>query len=334
VSGTSVLQPPWRKAAAAIPGLLLLAWLLGHYASAALSDALRGSTAMIGAIVLTHGVVVGVDASAWWWLVRTEPEARGAHWRFLLWAAFVRDAVGNLLPLSRLAGDVVGVRLFLSRSPSATLAVAGVAAEVATHAITQAVYWDIGLLEALRHTGLAAAAPLAAVAIGVVMQGTAVFGIALLGGVPLNLLGRLLAALGRRRAAILRRGIGRTRIRLSALTRSSAQIATVCALQLCALALSTLESWLILRGLGHPVSADTAVVLESLTQAVRSVLSFVPAGLGVQELALVLGAGAYGIPAPVGMAASLLKRARELVLGLPFLLWWQCWEWRNATRPA
>jgi hypothetical protein len=37
-----------------------------------------------------------------------------------------------------------------------------------------------------------------------------------------------------------------------------------------------------------------------------------------------------GLPAELGLAGSLLKRAREIVFGIPMLLYWQGVESRHA----
>ena len=90
------------------------------------------------------------------------------------------------------------------------------------------------------------------------------------------------------------------------------------------------EVWIALWLLGHPVSFAEAVVLESLTQAARAAAFAVPAGLGVQEGALVLVGGALGLSPDVTLALSLAKRFRELAVGLPGLVAWQ----RRERRPA
>ena len=38
----------------------------------------------------------------------------------------------------------------------------------------------------------------------------------------------------------------------------------------------------------------------------------------------------FGLPAEMGVAVSLLKRAREIVLGVPALIYWQTVEGRRA----
>jgi hypothetical protein len=47
----------------------------------------------------------------------------------------------------------------------------------------------------------------------------------------------------------------------------------------------------------------------------------VPGALGVQETGYVLLAPLAGLPTEVGLALSLAKRVRELLLGLPGLLY-------------
>jgi len=90
------------------------------------------------------------------------------------------------------------------------------------------------------------------------------------------------------------------------------------------------ETWLALRWLGHPVSVADALVLESLTQAAKSVFFMVPAALGVQEAGLV-GAGLLlGLGSDVALALSLAKRMREVLFGLPALA---AWQWMEVRKP-
>ena len=91
------------------------------------------------------------------------------------------------------------------------------------------------------------------------------------------------------------------------------------------------ETWLILRWLGHPVSAGAAIALESLTQAARSIFFVIPAGLGVQEIGLIGLGRIIGINAEVAISLSLAKRLREVLFGLPALIVWQ-WLETQALR--
>jgi putative membrane protein len=95
------------------------------------------------------------------------------------------------------------------------------------------------------------------------------------------------------------------------------------------------EVYLILRLLQSPVSWLDALLLESLGQAIRGAAFAIPGSLGVQEGGYLLLAPLAGLTAEVALALSLAKRAREIVLGLPGLLYLHLSErqWRRR-RPA
>jgi putative membrane protein len=82
------------------------------------------------------------------------------------------------------------------------------------------------------------------------------------------------------------------------------------------------EVWLVTWCLSQPLGATDAFILESLSSGVRAAAFMVPAAIGVQEGGLVLFGTFFGLPAEIGLAISLSKRVRELLLGLPGLFFW------------
>jgi putative membrane protein len=83
----------------------------------------------------------------------------------------------------------------------------------------------------------------------------------------------------------------------------------------------TVEVYWILFLIGFPVSWMDALMLESVGQSIRGAAFAVPGALGVQEGGYVLLASLVGLPPHAGLALSLAKRAREILLGLPGLLY-------------
>jgi hypothetical protein len=82
--------------------------------------------------------------------------------------------------------------------------------------------------------------------------------------------------------------------------------------------------------LGHPVSLGGALAIEGLTQAVRHAAFFVPAGLGVQDAAVVVLAQMFGVDREVAFSLALVKRMREVLFGCGALVSWQVVEvWRR-----
>jgi uncharacterized membrane protein YbhN (UPF0104 family) len=93
-----------------------------------------------------------------------------------------------------------------------------------------------------------------------------------------------------------------------------------------------LEVWIALAFMGHPIGIADALVIESLLHAIRGVAFAIPGALGAQEAGLVLLCGLFGIAPEQAIALSLVKRAADLVLGVPSLLGWQALEWRRVKR--
>ena len=95
--------------------------------------------------------------------------------------------------------------------------------------------------------------------------------------------------------------------------------------------IGTGEVYLILQLLQHPVGWGDALLLESLGQAIRGAAFAVPGSLGVQEGGYLLLAPLVGLPPDAALALSLAKRAREILLGVPGLLYLHVAErgWRR-----
>jgi hypothetical protein len=82
------------------------------------------------------------------------------------------------------------------------------------------------------------------------------------------------------------------------------------------------ETWGVLALCGARVSWTAALAIESLSAAARAAAFFVPGGLGVQEGALVYLCRHLGVPPEPALALGLVKRLREIVVGLPGLVAW------------
>jgi putative membrane protein len=92
------------------------------------------------------------------------------------------------------------------------------------------------------------------------------------------------------------------------------------------------EVYLALWLLGSPVGWGDALLLESLGQAIRGAAFAIPGALGVQEGGYLLLAPFAGLTPDAALALSFAKRAREILLGVPGLLYLHHCEraWRRA----
>lgn len=82
-----------------------------------------------------------------------------------------------------------------------------------------------------------------------------------------------------------------------------------------------LESYVLLRALGQPVSFQTAFAIESVGSMFRLLFFLVPSGIGGQDASLLALFRLFDLPKAAGGAFVLLKRVKELVwIGLGFVL--------------
>lgn len=87
--------------------------------------------------------------------------------------------------------------------------------------------------------------------------------------------------------------------------------------------------WLTAHFLGASLTFADAVAVEGVTCAIMSMGFLVPGSLGVQEGAYMALGHAFGIEPSVALGLSLLRRGREIIIGIPVLLAWQIMEMRS-----
>lgn len=323
----------WLAAGAGLAGFIGLVALQGwHDVAAALA---HGGWPLL-LVVPARVATLALDTRAWRVLLERADPAHAAGPLFLLWVAGVREAVNRLLPVAGVGGDVVGIRLVGLRVDDKAGVIASVVVEVLL---------TIGVLTLFCGAGVILMARIAA---GMPQVGLIALGLSL--SLPLPVLawwllryGAPFAWLGRTARRLLTPSGTRAARRrtpfdgagvdaaIRVLFERPVRLARACGWSLLSYVLGAFETWYALRLLGHPVPVDTAVAIEALTQATRHAGFIVPAGLGVQEAATMLFGHLAGVGGNVALALALVKRMREVVLGLPALLSWQWIELRRFT---
>ena len=84
--------------------------------------------------------------------------------------------------------------------------------------------------------------------------------------------------------------------------------------------------------MGVSLGIAPVLALESLLYAIRSIAFIVPNAIGVQEGAYVMLGASFGLAPDFALGLSLLKRGRDLLLGIPALLVWQIFESHRLWR--
>jgi putative membrane protein len=311
---------------ALLAGLALLIALFMREGSAILIPLARAGWVLLWLLPL-HALPLCLDVLGWRVLI-----ARWRRSRFgtLFWIASIREGVDRLLPAANIGGALVGIRLLTESGVEGVIAAASVTTEVVLTVVSQYVFVIVGVLCLLRLTGtvqfvddvligLAASLPLVVLLAVLVRYGSVFermerFAVRLLGEDKLSFLAGQSVSLD---AAIRE------------LCADPSRLLTAIAWQVTSMVSGSLETWLALRWLGHPVPFSAAIALESLTMTVRNFVFLVPAGLGVQEASLIGFGALLGVNGELAMALSLAKRMREILFGAPALL---SWYWLEGRR--
>jgi putative membrane protein len=319
----------------AIGGLALLTALVVVQDWGSILAAFRHAGWALLLVVPARLFALALDALAWRVLLAPFDPARKAGPLFLTWVACVREAVSRLLPVASIGGEVVGVRLARLRIPDTTGLAASVIVEVLMTIVVIYLFCGIGvvlmahLAAGLGQVWIVAAGLLLSLPLPVLIWWL------LRHGAPFQRLEwwavRLLGP--RNRIALQLDGEGLD-ADIRHLFREPDRIAHAMALSLLSYFLGTFETWYALALLGHPVGLQAAVAIEALTQSTRHASFLVPAGLGVQEAAVVLFGHLVGVGGEVSLSLALVKRMREILIGVPALLSWQWVEGRRLREPA
>jgi putative membrane protein len=307
--------------AGALTGVLLITWqgmaAVGH----ALEMAGWGG---LGLMSLYHLLPLVLCALAWR-TITPAPRPRAIEFA---WFRFLRDAGSDLLAMVPAAGELLGVRAMAKRGVATGVAMATTVVDLTLEMSGQIIFTLIGLFvlvvtrpgdPLIRWTVLGALSLVLLAALFVLAQRCGI----------VRLLQRLAERLlGDARTPSVEDRIGEIYAGRAALVR--------------ALLIHTL-AWLIGIGeaaigfamMGVAVSLPTLIVLESAIYAIRNAAFFVPAAAGVQEGSYAILGAALGIPPEFGLALSLLKRGRELILGAAALAAWHAVEgtalWRRMS---
>jgi putative membrane protein len=277
-----------------------------------------------------HLLPLTLDAFGWRSLVDASARPRAG---FFVRARWIGESVNGLLPVMQVGGNVVKARLLGTAGVPGPRAGASVVVDVTTLLVSQLVFTAAGILLLVERTG--GAHVVRAVAVGALIMG--LLAVAFVVAQRSRLFGR-----GARAVARLGRGIGEQLAldadaldaEVRALHARRRRLGASVGWHLAAWVAGTGEVWLALNFLGHPVDWPTALLLESLGQAIRAAAFAVPGALGIQESGFVVLGSALGLGPDTCLALSLAKRARELLLGVPGLVAWQTAGARGAIEQS
>ncbi len=256
-----------------------------------------------------------------WFLLADEPASRLP---VFVWARLIRDASGELLPFSHLGGFFIGARAAILKGVTPRTAFATSVADVTAELLAQLGFTalGLGLLVARLGAGSSRSTLVAGVVAGLVLS-------AIVAAVFIGLQrrgGRLVERLAERLLPGAAASAGDLGQAIAAIYDRPARIVLAVVVHFAAWVVSALGAWLALRCAGVRIDPGAVLAIESLVAAARSAVVVAPMGLGVQEATYALVGPIFGLGPEVALALSIVKRARDLVIGAPALMAWQAME--------
>lgn len=317
---------------------LLLALVLRHH-PAGIVAALGVAGWSVLWVTAYHLLPLVLDTAGWALLM---PRGRGLGFGLLFITRWITESINTLLPAAQVGGHIVRARLASGRGRrpiGPAESGASVTVDVTVSVLTQFAFALIGLLFTLPYLadggdrlrfwgGLAIGALILAGFVLAQRAGMFTAGARLLQGLS-----------GGRRLSGLLGGARTMDASIRAIYADRGRLAASAAIRFAAWLIKSGESWLALHFLGVRASLWDALVMEALSTAATSAAFMVPGGLGVREGSILLLGNMMGITPEISLALALIKRAREIILGLPGLAVWlwlegRTWLGREAATPG
>ena len=250
--------------------------------------------------------------------------------RIFIAARIVRDSVGELLPFTHLGGFAAGARAASLMGVKAEVALASTVVDVTSELIAQLGFTALGLAMLAARLGGAFSKS------RILFAGLAGLGLSAAAAAGFIAFqkrgGPLLAAFVRRLAPAVAGRVTDLAGAINDLYEPPLRLAAAVALHFAAWIASAAGAWLALNIAGASISLADVLAIDALVYAVRSAVFVAPMAAGVQEATYAVIGPLFGLPADMALALSLIKRGRDLAIGLPTLIIWQAAEARRLIK--
>ncbi len=312
--------------ALALLGLLLATLLIGSFGFHTVTSAVGRAGWSGFALICFWQLVIFLPLGLAWEQIG---RALGVRRPLLfLWGRMVRDASANCLPFSQVGGFFFGARAIMLHGLSWPVATATTIVDITAEFLAELAFVGIGLSILLARAPKAdrVAVPIE-VGLGLLILGAIVFLGLQRGAAPL--FARVAERIAGRRVSGARQRLTALHTEMMAIYGHAGRLFASFALHLLGWLASGFADWIAFRALGVPIDVDAALAIEALLSGIAAAAFLVPVNAGIQE-ASYAGLGAlFGVPAEMSLAVSLIRRARDVTVGVPILLVWQLFEVRR-----
>lgn len=247
-----------------------------------------------------------------------------------IWGRMVRDAAANCLPFSQLGGFIFGARACTSLGVAWHTATASTVVDVTAEFLAQIAFACIGLgILIVRVPGSNIAGPVEA---GIGLAVVACFAFIWLQKGVSTVFARLGARIAGHRFEDAKDRLDLLRAELGSIYSRSGRLAVGFFIHLIGWVCTGVAGWIAFHALGVPIDFDDALAIEALLSAAAAVAFLVPVNAGIQEAGYAGLGVVFGVPPEISLGVSLVRRGRDIVVGIPVLLVWQFIEMRQLRR--
>lgn len=273
---------------------------------------------------LFHIIPLAISCYGWRALV---PGKNRPSWGFFLYLLWLRASVNNLLPVARVGGEILSVRLMLKHGMRKGPAISSTVVETTLSIIGQLIFTILGVVLFLMHFNahsftaqLLIGLLISAILIGLLLfvQKVGVFG----------LLTKMFTLLLRDKWQKFAGNTANLDRAVRTMYRRHQRLLICLVTQFVSWTLGSFEIWLALYFIGHPLSLAECIMIEAVIQAAGSAAFIVPGALGVQEASILVMGQMLGLTPENAAALAIIRRCRDLILYIPGLIFWQIQEGR------
>ena len=335
VSETAAQSSAARKARvtavlAGVVGLTIAIAVIGYFNFGSVLAAIRPIGLGGFAVVIVAQVALFIPLGLAWQMAGT-PKAGPSP--VFMWGRLMREAASDVLPFSQLGGLVIAGRVAVLGGVSTGEAFASSVIDITVEIAAQLIYTLCGIAMLVQHlgSGRASHGPLLwSLAVGLLVGLAIVAGMVATQKKGVGLFEQVL----RKVAPGAADHAQEAQEAFQAAYAQRGRLFASLVLHLVGWFGGAFGTWLILGFIDRPMPYLSVVAIDSILFAIRNAAFIVPSGIGVQEGAYALLGPLFGLPVEAALGLSLLKRARDITIGVPVLLSWQWVESRRLRRLA
>jgi putative membrane protein len=268
-------------------------------------------------------VVMATLGVAWWVVL---PPVGRRPLPVFVWGRMVRDSAAVCLPFSPVGGFVIGARAVTLHGVVWPVAAISTVVDLTAEFAAEILFALGGLIILLDRTSDTGIIHLSEIGVAIAL-------IAALGILKLQRgVASLFVKLGKRLLGQWFAGAeqdGVSSVELTAMYGDGPRLALCTTTHLVGWFGKGLGNWIAFRLLGSDLDLMGGLAIEGLLHIVMATAVLIPGYAGVQEAGYVALGSIFGVPPEISLGVSLVRRARDIAIGTPILLFWQFIEVRH-----